>query len=63
MAPPSLVRLLATAAWLLLASASASVGAAASVAIRVAGSGGNASSPYMYGIMFEDISHSGDGGM
>lgn len=31
--------------------------------ISVSTSGGNASSPYQYGIMFEDINHSGDGGM
>ncbi|SPQ21402.1 d7654c19-7073-4ed9-a2be-fd1299e158c5 [Thermothielavioides terrestris] len=37
--------------------------AAAAVTLSVAKSGGNATSPYMYGIMFEDISHSGDGGL
>lgn len=37
--------------------------AVAAVTLSVANSGGNATSPYQYGIMFEDISHSGDGGM
>ncbi|KAL3424210.1 alpha-L-arabinofuranosidase [Phlyctema vagabunda] len=31
--------------------------------IQVDSTGGNASSPLMYGIMFEDINHSGDGGI
>ncbi|CAG8977470.1 hypothetical protein HYALB_00011819 [Hymenoscyphus albidus] len=31
--------------------------------IQVASSGGNASSPIMYGLMFEDINQSGDGGI
>lgn len=31
--------------------------------LSVASSGGNATSGYQYGIMFEDISHSGDGGI
>lgn len=31
--------------------------------LNVSTTGGNASSPYQYGIMFEDISHSGDGGI
>jgi alpha-N-arabinofuranosidase len=39
----------------------ASLGAA--VHLNVAATGGNASSPMKYGIMFEDISHSGDGGI
>jgi alpha-N-arabinofuranosidase len=38
-------------------------GAAAAVSVSVASSGGNATSPYMYGIMFEDINQSGDGGL
>lgn len=38
-------------------------GAAAAVSLSVASSGGNATSPYMYGIMFEDINQSGDGGL
>ncbi|KAH8804445.1 glycoside hydrolase superfamily [Xylogone sp. PMI_703] len=33
------------------------------VNLKVANHGGNASSPLMYGIMFEDINHSGDGGI
>ncbi|ERF72007.1 hypothetical protein EPUS_09374 [Endocarpon pusillum Z07020] len=32
-------------------------------ALQVANSGGNASSPLQYGLMFEDINHSGDGGI
>lgn len=31
--------------------------------LTVASSGGNASSPLTYGLMFEDINHSGDGGI
>lgn len=31
--------------------------------LKVAGSGGNSTSPLQYGIMFEDINHSGDGGI
>ena len=31
--------------------------------LSVASSGGNASSPLTYGLMFEDINHSGDGGI
>jgi alpha-N-arabinofuranosidase len=38
-------------------------GAAAAVTLSVANSGGNDTSPYMYGIMFEDINQSGDGGL
>ncbi|KAK4156064.1 glycoside hydrolase superfamily [Chaetomidium leptoderma] len=38
-------------------------GAAAAVSLSVANSGGNATSPYMYGLMFEDINQSGDGGL
>ncbi|KAH6621691.1 glycoside hydrolase family 51 protein [Chaetomium sp. MPI-SDFR-AT-0129] len=39
------------------------VGAAAAVTVSVANSGGSPTSPYMYGIMFEDINQSGDGGL
>jgi alpha-N-arabinofuranosidase len=38
-------------------------GTAAAVTLSVSNSGGNATSPYMYGIMFEDINQSGDGGL
>jgi alpha-N-arabinofuranosidase len=38
-------------------------GAAHAVNLTVASHGGNSSSPLMYGIMFEDINHSGDGGL
>ncbi|KAK2804244.1 hypothetical protein FQN51_002333 [Onygenales sp. PD_10] len=31
--------------------------------LRVSTTGGNASSPILYGLMFEDINHSGDGGI
>ncbi|KAF7198284.1 Alpha-L-arabinofuranosidase A [Pseudocercospora fuligena] len=34
-----------------------------SVSIAVKSSGGNATSPYQYGLMFEDINNSGDGGV
>ena len=37
------------------------VSSAAGIELDVSLSGGNASSPYLYGLMFEDISHSGDG--
>ncbi|KAJ6014800.1 Arabinosidase A [Penicillium herquei] len=33
------------------------------ISLQVDKSGGNASSPLMYGFMFEDINHSGDGGI
>lgn len=33
------------------------------ISLSIARSGGNASSPYQYGIMFEDINNSGDGGI
>ncbi|RDW81869.1 hypothetical protein BP6252_02981 [Coleophoma cylindrospora] len=33
------------------------------ISLSVSPTGGNASSPYQYGIMFEDINHSGDGGV
>jgi len=38
-------------------------GVASAIKLNVASSGGNASSPLAYGIMFEDINHSGDGGI
>ena len=37
--------------------------AVTAVEFTVLSSGGNATSPYQYGIMFEDINHSGDGGV
>lgn len=37
--------------------------AVAAVSLSVASSGGNSTSGYQYGLMFEDINHSGDGGM
>ncbi|KAJ5651778.1 Arabinosidase A [Penicillium longicatenatum] len=36
---------------------------AQAISLEVSTSGGNASSPLMYGFMFEDINHSGDGGL
>lgn len=39
------------------------VGIASAINLTVASSGGNASSPLTYGLMFEDINHSGDGGI
>jgi alpha-N-arabinofuranosidase len=36
---------------------------ASAIDIQVSSTGGNASSPLMYGLMFEDINHSGDGGI
>lgn len=44
-------------------SVSALAAAARAVTISVASSGGNATSPYQYGLMFEDINNSGDGGV
>lgn len=38
-------------------------GIASAINLKVASSGGNASSPLTYGAMFEDINHSGDGGI
>ena len=38
-------------------------GIASAINLEVASSGGNASSPLTYGAMFEDINHSGDGGI
>lgn len=38
-------------------------GAVSAVTLSVATSGGNATSGYQYGLMFEDINHSGDGGI
>ena len=36
---------------------------ACGITLQVSTSGGNASSPLLYGLMFEDINHSGDGGI
>jgi alpha-N-arabinofuranosidase len=36
---------------------------ASAINLKVSSTGGNASSPLMYGLMFEDINHSGDGGI
>ncbi|OBT39861.1 hypothetical protein VE00_09722 [Pseudogymnoascus sp. WSF 3629] len=47
----------------LLSSLSFLAGAAYAANITVSNHGGNSSSPLMYGIMFEDINHSGDGGI
>ena len=44
-------------------SVAALAAAAQAVSVSVAASGGNATSPYQYGIMFEDINNAGDGGM
>lgn len=44
-------------------SAAVFAAAAQAVSIHVASSGGNATSPYAYGLMFEDINNSGDGGV
>ncbi|TVY83677.1 Alpha-L-arabinofuranosidase A [Lachnellula suecica] len=38
-------------------------GIASAINLNVSATGGNASSPLMYGLMFEDINHSGDGGI
>ena len=38
-------------------------GIASAINLTIASSGGNASSPLTYGLMFEDINHSGDGGI
>lgn len=38
-------------------------GLASAYNLSVLATGGNASSPVMYGLMFEDINHSGDGGI
>ncbi|CAD6444319.1 46e6c364-b35c-4f31-b992-b3303e9c9e31 [Sclerotinia trifoliorum] len=38
-------------------------GVASAINITASASGGNGSSPLAYGLMFEDISHSGDGGI
>ncbi|CRG87864.1 alpha-L-arabinofuranosidase [Talaromyces islandicus] len=46
-----------------LALLSASFGLVTGVALTVSTTGGNASSPLLYGIMFEDINNSGDGGI
>ncbi|KAH9843359.1 Glycoside hydrolase family 51 protein [Teratosphaeria destructans] len=47
----------------LLASAFAATGAAEAVSFSVASEKGNSTSPYAYGLMFEDINNSGDGGV
>ncbi|KAF2764171.1 glycoside hydrolase [Teratosphaeria nubilosa] len=47
----------------LLASAFAATAAAEAVSFSVASTGGNGTSPYAYGLMFEDINNSGDGGV
>ncbi|KAK5129202.1 hypothetical protein LTR08_003752 [Meristemomyces frigidus] len=44
-------------------SISALAAAAQAISISVASSGGNATSAYQYGLMFEDINNSGDGGV
>lgn len=46
-----------------IASLAGLVSAAGAVQFSVDSSGGNATSPYQYGIMFEDINNSGDGGV
>lgn len=46
-----------------LASLSALAAAARAVTFTVESSGGNATSPFQYGIMYEDINNSGDGGV
>ncbi|TVY25586.1 Alpha-L-arabinofuranosidase A [Lachnellula hyalina] len=38
-------------------------GIASAINLNVSATGGNASSPLTYGLMFEDINHSGDGGI
>jgi alpha-N-arabinofuranosidase len=38
-------------------------GVSSAINLKVSSIGGNASSPLMYGLMFEDINHSGDGGI
>jgi alpha-N-arabinofuranosidase len=38
-------------------------GIVSAINLKVSSTGGNASSPLMYGLMFEDINHSGDGGI
>ncbi|KAH8899121.1 glycoside hydrolase family 51 protein [Thozetella sp. PMI_491] len=49
--------------YLSLALVSGVIRAAAALTLQVATSGGNASSPLMYGLLFEDVYHSGDGGL
>lgn len=46
-----------------LLSATAFAAAAQVVSFTVGSTGGNATSPYQYGLMFEDINNSGDGGV
>jgi alpha-N-arabinofuranosidase len=38
-------------------------GIASAINLQISSTGGNVSSPLMYGLMFEDINHSGDGGI
>lgn len=42
---------------------SLAAGVASAIDLSVASSGGNLTAPLAYGIMFEDINHSGDGGL
>lgn len=49
--------------WRSAFSLSALTAAAQAVTFTVESSGGNATSPYQYGIMYEDINNSGDGGV
>jgi alpha-N-arabinofuranosidase len=46
-----------------LLAASVLAGMASAYNLSISATGGNASSPLMYGLMFEDINHSGDGGI
>lgn len=61
--PPLIPFVMVPTSPYLIASVLGLVGVAAGVSLSVASTGGNATSPFQYGIMFEDISHSGDGGM
>ncbi|KAI7507169.1 putative vacuolar segregation protein [Hortaea werneckii] len=49
--------------WSKALSASAFAATTHAVSVSVASEGGNATSPYAYGFMFEDINNSGDGGI
>ena len=46
-----------------LSVAALAVGCVSAIEVTVKSSGGNATSPYQYGLMFEDINNSGDGGV